>query len=148
MKAALSNQTALETLRARIREPAAREAFDRLVQVGKVRQIGTSTFSPAQLEELHALAGERGWIRPTSEQPPYSALARGIETEVLPLLGRLHVGAIVWAPLNGGWLTGKYQAATTDEQSRALRQPEHFDHRDVAMREEKRRLVDQLAADR
>jgi aryl-alcohol dehydrogenase-like predicted oxidoreductase len=122
------------------------QAFERLVQAGKVRQIGTSTFSPTQLEELHALAGERGWVRPTSEQPPYSVLARGIEAEVLPLLGRLQVGAIVWAPLNGGWLTGKYQAPTTDQQSRALRQPDHFDHRNEAIATEKRALVDRLIA--
>jgi aryl-alcohol dehydrogenase-like predicted oxidoreductase len=120
------------------------EAFERLVQAGKVRQIGTSTFSPAQLEQLHALAGDRGWVRPTSEQPPYSALARGIEAEVLPLLRTLDVGAIVWAPLNGGWLTGKYQVPTTDEQSRALRQPDHFDHRNEPIAAEKRALVSRL----
>jgi aryl-alcohol dehydrogenase-like predicted oxidoreductase len=120
------------------------EAFDRLVTSGKVRAIGTSTFSSLQLDELHALAGDRGWARPTSEQPPYSALARGIETEVLPACARWDVGAIVWAPLNGGWLTGKYQHESGDDQSRALRQPDHFDHRDAAVRDEKRSLVASL----
>ncbi len=124
------------------------EAFDRLVASGKVGAIGTSTFSAAQLDQLHAIADDRGWARPTSEQPPYSALARGIETEVLPALRRWDVGAIVWAPLNGGWLTGKYQrpggGTTADAQSRALRQPDHFDHRDAAMRTEKRTLVASL----
>jgi aryl-alcohol dehydrogenase-like predicted oxidoreductase len=99
------------------------EVFDRLVSSGKVRAIGTSTFSPAQLDELHTLAGDRSWVRPTSEQPPYSALARGVETEVLPTLRRWDVGAIVWAPLNGGWLTGKYQSLEGDAASRAQRQP-------------------------
>lgn len=122
------------------------EAFDRLVSSGKVGAIGTSTFSAAQLDELHALAGDRGWARPTSEQPPYSALARGIETEVLPALRRWDVGAIVWAPLNGGWLTGKYQSVDGDTTSRAQRQPDHFDHRDEAMRAEKRALVAELIA--
>lgn len=118
--------------------------LDRLVTSGKVRAIGTSTFSAAQLDELHALAADRSWTRPTSEQPPYSVLARGIETEVLGVLARWQVGAIVWAPLNGGWLTGKYQQASDDPQSRALRQPDHFDHRDEAMRADKRALVAQL----
>ena len=122
------------------------EAFDRLVTAGKVGAIGTSTFSAAQLDELHALAGDRGWARPTSEQPPYSALARGIETEVLPALRRWDLGAIVWAPLNGGWLTGKYQQVDGDTTSRAQRQPDHFDHRDEAIRTEKRSLVAQLIA--
>ncbi len=122
------------------------EALDGLVASGKVGAIGTSTFSSAQLDELHRLAGDRGWLRPTSEQPPYSMLARGVEVDVLPTCERLGVGAIVWAPLNGGWLTGKYQAGGEDVHSRAVRQPEHFDHRDVAIRTEKRRVVAGLTA--
>jgi aryl-alcohol dehydrogenase-like predicted oxidoreductase len=121
------------------------EALDRLVASGKVGAIGTSTFSAAQLDELHALAGDRSWVRPTTEQPPYSLLARGIETEVLDACRRWDLGVIAWAPLNGGWLTGKYQGDAADAQSRALRQPEHFDHRDATVRAEKRALVEQLA---
>ncbi len=120
--------------------------FDRLFAAGKIGSIGTSTFSSAQLDELHRLAGDRGWLRPTSEQPPYSVLARGVENQVLPTCRRLGVGAIVWAPLNGGWLTGKYQADVEDGQSRAVRQPDHFDHRDQVMRTEKRRIVAGLTA--
>lgn len=122
-------------------------AFDELVTSGKVRAIGTSTFSAEQIETLHQLAGERGLVVPTSEQPPYSVLARGVEEVVLPACARLGIGALVWAPLNGGWLTGKYQhddAATAD--ARALRQPDHFDHHNVEMRFTKRGLVDQLIA--
>ena len=83
--------------------------------------------------------------RPTSEQPPYSALARGIEREVLPACRRHDLGVIVWAPLNGGWLTGKYQGVVDDTASRALRQPDHFDHGNEAIRAEKHALVDQLS---
>ncbi len=122
------------------------ETFDALFAAGKVGSIGTSTFSATQLAELHRLAGGRGWLRPTSEQPPYSVLARGVENDVLPACSRLGVGAIVWAPLNGGWLTGKYQADGEDAQSRAVRQPDHFDHRDQAIRIEKRRIVADLTA--
>ena len=122
-------------------------AFDELVTAGKVRSIGTSTFSPAQIDAYNRRADELGTARPTSEQPPYSALARGIEPEVLPACRRHDLGVIVWAPLNGGWLTGKYQGAgdsVDDTSSRALRQPDHFDHRDDAIRTEKRALVDRL----
>ncbi len=121
-------------------------ALDELVRAGKVAAIGTSTFSAAQLDALQACAAERGWARPVTEQPPYSILARGIEAEVLPALRRHRVEALVWAPLNGGWLTGKYQtpAAEADAASRANRQPDHFDHRDEAIRAEKLRLVDAL----
>ena len=50
----------------------------------------------------------------------------------------------MWAPLNGGWLTGKYQAQVDDTTSRALRQPDHFDHGKENIRVEKLALVDQL----
>jgi aryl-alcohol dehydrogenase-like predicted oxidoreductase len=120
-------------------------ALDELVAAGKVRAIGTSTFSAAQLDEVHACAAGRTITRPTSEQPPYSILARGIETEVMPTCRRHGVGLLVWAPLNGGWLTGKYQVASTpDPLSRAARQPDHFDHRDDAIRATKYTLVNQL----
>lgn len=119
-------------------------AMDELVTAGKVRAIGTSTFSPAQIDEVQRVAGELGVARPTSEQPPYSALARGIETEVLPACRRHDLGVIVWAPLNGGWLTGKYQGQVDDTQSRALRQPDHFDHGHEAIRAEKHAMVDAL----
>ena len=126
-------------------------ALDELVKSGKVGAIGTSTFSATQIDEIHARATAMGLTRPTSEQPPYSALARGIENEVLPACRRHDVGVIVWAPLNGGWLTGKYQAAadgasegSSDAQSRALRQPDHFDHGQEAIRAEKQKLVASL----
>ena len=119
-------------------------AFDELVRAGKVRAVGTSTFAPAQLEELQRLADARDLVRPTSEQPPYSVLVRGIEDEVLPLCRRAGIGVLVWAPLNGGWLTGKYQSDAVDPGSRALREPDHFDHRDAEMRTRKRELVARL----
>ena len=120
------------------------EAFDDLVTAGKVRAIGTSTFSPEQLAEMHRLAGDRGWTRPTSEQPPYSVLARGIEAGVLPLCRDLDVATLVWSPLKGGWLTGKYQDDGVGADDRAARKPDHFDHADARMRAEKRGLVTRL----
>jgi aryl-alcohol dehydrogenase-like predicted oxidoreductase len=53
---------------------------------------------------------------------------------------------LAWAPLNGGWLTGKYQSDAVESASRAAREPDHFDHHDAAIRAEKRGLVAKLAA--
>lgn len=117
-----------------------------LVDAGKVGAIGTSTFSPEQINATAERAAALGAPRPTSEQPPYSALARGIEAEVLPACRALDLGVIVWAPLNGGWLTGKYQSGPGDESSRALRQPDHFDHGREAIRAEKHAMVERLTA--
>ena len=122
------------------------QAFDDLVKAGKVRAIGTSTFSPTQLDETQDRAVQLGITAPTSEQPPYSALVRAIEVEVLPWCLQHDVGVLVWAPLNGGWLTGKYQSGPVDSVSRAAREPDHFDHRDEAVRQQKRGLVDRLTA--
>ncbi len=121
-------------------------AFDELVRSGKVGHIGTSTFSAEQIDAMVAIAGDGGWGVPTTEQPPYSVLARGIEAEVLPACRRNDIGCVVWAPLNGGWLTGKYQHGPADEGSRAQRSPDHFDHRHDAIAATKRTMVDQLSA--
>jgi aryl-alcohol dehydrogenase-like predicted oxidoreductase len=120
------------------------QAFDELVQAGKVRATGTSTFSVEQLSAARLSAERLGVVAPCSEQPPYSMLVRGIEGGVLPWCRGNDVGVVAWAPLNGGWLTGKYQLDNVDVASRATREPDHFDHRDEAMRTRKRELVASL----
>src|SRR5450432_4184473 len=80
-----------------------------LVHAGKVRYIGSSTFPAHQIVEAQWVAERRGRERFICEQPPYSILARGIERAVLPTCQRYGTGVIVWSPLTGGWLTGKYK---------------------------------------
>src|SRR5262249_399641 len=72
------------------------------------------------------VAERRGHVRPSTEQPPYSILARGVEASVLPTCERYGLGVLVWAPLNGGWLTGKYRDGRPPPLSRADREPDHF----------------------
>jgi aryl-alcohol dehydrogenase-like predicted oxidoreductase len=102
-------------------------ALDELVQSGKIRAVGTSTFPSEGLEEAQWTAQRAGYTPPSSEQPPYSLLARHVERDVLPTCQRLGIGVVTWAPLNGGWLTGKYSGSTPPRGSRAEREPEHFD---------------------
>jgi aryl-alcohol dehydrogenase-like predicted oxidoreductase len=80
-----------------------------LLHEGKVRAIGSSTFPAEEIVEAQWVAESRGYERFRCEQPPYSILARGIERAVLPTCARYGMGVIVWSPLNGGWLTGKYK---------------------------------------
>ena len=122
------------------------EALGDLVTAGKVRAIGTSTFTAVQLRDTLDTATALGVAEPTSEQPPYSLLARGIERDVLPLCHTEDIGVICWAPLNGGWLTGKYQRDAGAADSRANRQAAHFDHKDEAVRAEKRHVIEALLA--
>jgi aryl-alcohol dehydrogenase-like predicted oxidoreductase len=120
-------------------------ALSDLVRQGKVRAIGTSTFPAAELVEAQWVAERRGRERFATEQPPYSILARGVEADVLPTCRRYGLGVIVWSPLNGGWLTGKYRrGAAPPPGSRAERKPDHFDYGDP-VRERKLDLVEALA---
>jgi aryl-alcohol dehydrogenase-like predicted oxidoreductase len=119
-------------------------ALSDLVHQGKVRAIGTSTFPASAIVEAQWVAERRGRERFVAEQPPYSVLARGVEAEVLPVCRRFGLGVLVWAPLNGGWLTGKYRLGTEPPGgSRASREPDHFDF-DGPARDRKAAVVEAL----
>ena len=85
------------------------DALTDLVRAGKILAWGTSTFPAADLVEAHWAAARHDVAGPHTEQPPYSILNRGIEAEVLPVCRRYGMGVLVWSPLAGGWLTGKYR---------------------------------------
>ena len=103
-------------------------ALNDLVTAGKIRAWGTSTFPAEQLVEAHWAAERRGLAGPHTEQPPYSIFSRGIERAVLPTARRYRMGVVVWSPLAGGWLTGKYRRGeSAPSGSRAATNPDHFD---------------------
>lgn len=116
-----------------------------LVRAGKVVAIGTSTFPAEELVEAQWVARTRGRERFATEQPPYSLLARAVEAAVLPACQRYELGVLVWSPLNGGWLTGKYrQDVDPAADSRAAANGEHFDYRDAVARGRKLDAVERL----
>jgi aryl-alcohol dehydrogenase-like predicted oxidoreductase len=105
-------------------------ALSDLVHQGKIRYIGSSTFPASQIVEAQWTAERRGRERFVCEQPPYSALVRGVEGDVLPTLLRHRMGAIVWSPLAGGWLSGRWRKGAADEQLTSRRSamlPERYD---------------------
>lgn len=83
-------------------------ALDELVRAGKVRAIGCSNFSAAQLAEADRVAHEQGVTRFTVLQNHYSLLERRDDDEVLPLCRELGIAYIPYFPLASGLLTGKY----------------------------------------
>jgi aryl-alcohol dehydrogenase-like predicted oxidoreductase len=76
------------------------ETLARLREEGKVRWIGVSNFSVAQLERARKIAPV------TSLQPPYSAIHREAEADLLPYCARHGIGVIVYSPMQAGLLTG------------------------------------------
>jgi aryl-alcohol dehydrogenase (NADP+) len=83
-------------------------ALTDLVHQGKIRCFGSSMFGADRIVESHWLAEKRGLLRFRCEQPSYSIFSRDIERHTLPACQRYGMGAIVWSPLEGGWLTGRY----------------------------------------
>ncbi|HYB28196.1 MAG TPA: aldo/keto reductase [Solirubrobacteraceae bacterium] len=85
------------------------ETLNELVQAGKVRYIGASNFSAAQIEEADTVARDRDLARFTAIQNNYSLLNREAERDVLPTCERLGLGFVPFFPLASGLLTGKYR---------------------------------------
>jgi aryl-alcohol dehydrogenase-like predicted oxidoreductase len=84
-------------------------AFDDLVQAGKVRYIGVSNFKAWQAMKGLALSDAQGWTRFVAGQYQYSLIKRDIEYEFIDLCQSEGIGLTPWAPLGGGFLSGKYQ---------------------------------------
>ena len=101
------------------------QAFNDLINVGKVRYWAISNFSAEQISDVLSVCDENGWRRPVALQPHYSLLKRDIEKDVLPSCQREQIAVVPYRVLEGGLLTGKYrrgQAVPTD--SRQVEKPD------------------------
>ncbi len=83
-------------------------ALDDLVRSGKVRYVGCSNFSGWQLMKHLGASDRLGYERYVSQQIHYTLEAREAEYELVPAGLDQGVGILVWSPLAGGLLTGKY----------------------------------------
>jgi aryl-alcohol dehydrogenase-like predicted oxidoreductase len=99
-------------------------ALTDLVRSGKVRAIGSSGMPASEIVEAQWVAERRNLERFHTEQPPYSILNRGIESEVLPVAQRYGMGTLVWGPLAQGTLTGRIRKG----QQTDLRRTAFFKH--------------------
>jgi aryl-alcohol dehydrogenase-like predicted oxidoreductase len=84
-------------------------AFEDLITHGKVRYIGCSNFSRAQLEEAGTTAKQHQLHPFVSSQDEYSLLARDVESELLPLIEKYGMSELPYFPLASGMLTGKHK---------------------------------------
>ena len=97
-------------------------AMKHLLAGGKVRYFGLSNFKAWRTARLVELCRAEGIQPPIVFQPPYNAMSRGIETELLPCCANYGIGVVAYSPLARGVLSGKYAAdAPPPEGSRAAR---------------------------
>ena len=117
-------------------------ALDTLVTQGKVRYVGCSNYSAAQLQQALAQQTANNLSPMASVQPNYNLVMREIEQDLIPLCAVQNVGIISYSPLGAGFLTGKYQqGGTVPEGTR-------FDiipgHQDIYFSDENFRRVEKL----
>jgi len=119
-------------------------ALSDLVHQGKVRSIGSSSYSGSQIVEAQWTARERNLERFVTEQPPYSILTRGIEEDVLPTTRRYGMGTLSYSPLAGGWLSGRWRKDAASAPTSAARPSARFDMASPA-NQRKLDVVEELA---
>ncbi len=84
------------------------EALDTLVRAGDVRYIGLSNWAAWQVMKALGIGRAKGLAPIISLQAYYTLVGRELEREIVPMLTSEQVGLMVWSPLAGGYLTGKY----------------------------------------
>ncbi len=119
-------------------------ALTDLVRQGKVRYIGSSSYSGSQIVEAQWASRERHLERFVIEQPPYSILVRGIEEDVLPTIQRHGMGSLTYSPLGGGWLSGRWRKGAASAPTSSARPGARFDMTSPA-NQRKLDIVEELA---
>jgi aryl-alcohol dehydrogenase-like predicted oxidoreductase len=91
-------------------------ALDTLVQHGHVRYVGVSNWAAWQIMKALGIAERHGLARFETLQAYYTLAGRDLEREIVPMLASEEVGLMVWSPLAGGLLSGKYGRDQAGEQ--------------------------------
>jgi len=91
-------------------------ALDQLVRHGHVRYVGVSNWAAWQIAKALGISERLGLARFASLQAYYTVAGRDLEREIVPMLKSEGVGLMVWSPLAGGLLSGKYGRDTQGEE--------------------------------
>lgn len=86
-------------------------ALEDIVRSGRARYVGVSNWAAWQIAKALGIANARGWDRFVSNQAFYAVSARELEREIVPMMQSEGLGLMVWSPLVGGLLSGKYDFA-------------------------------------
>ena len=90
-------------------------ALDQLVRHGHVRHVGVSNWAAWQIAKALGLSERLGLARFESLQAYYTVAGRDLERELIPMLASEGLGLLVWSPLAGGFLSGKFTRETSGE---------------------------------
>lgn len=94
-------------------------ALDDIVASGMARYVGVSNWPAWRMAKALGLSEARGWARFETVQAYYSIAGRDLEREIVPFLQSEKLGLMVWSPLAGGLLSGKYGPGAEGEGRRA-----------------------------
>ncbi len=83
-------------------------ALDDLVSQRMIRYVGVSNWEAWRIMKANGIADRRGWARIETNQAYYALAGRDLEQELVPLMADQQIGCLVWSPLAGGYLAGKY----------------------------------------
>jgi aryl-alcohol dehydrogenase-like predicted oxidoreductase len=97
------------------------EALDSLVRSGKVRYLGCSNYSGWHIMKALGIANQHHYQRFVAQQIHYTLHSREAEYELQPISIDQGLGILVWSPLAGGWLSGKYTRNSKPEDGRHVR---------------------------
>lgn len=100
------------------------DTLDSLVQRGLIRYFGLSNWRAGRIAKANGISMARGKSRFDSLQAHYSIASRDIEREIIPLVREEKMGLLIWSPLAGGLLSGKFGPGTKDEKNSRR---SHFD---------------------
>jgi aryl-alcohol dehydrogenase-like predicted oxidoreductase len=90
-------------------------AMEDIVRSGRARYVGVSNWAAWQIAKALGIAERRGWDKFVSLQAFYTVANRELERELVPMLQSERLGLMVWSPLAGGLLSGKYALAEDDK---------------------------------
>ncbi|VUC29995.1 unnamed protein product [Clonostachys rosea] len=94
------------------------KAVDELYRQGKFRQLGLSNYTAFELAEIVMTCKYNKWVRPTIFQGMYNAVTRSLEYEMIPACRRYGLEVVVYNPLAGGVLSGKYKSTEPPTEGR------------------------------
>lgn len=94
------------------------EACNELYQAGHFKKLGLSNYAAWEVAEICTMAKERGWVQPTIYQAMYNAITRAIDDELIPCCRKFGLDIVVYNPLAGGVLSGKYKSTAAPAEGR------------------------------